>query len=338
MPNTVPFRRVAAWAVMLFLSLAGLLAISPAVRAAPLVELRVEGPTESLDPGTWYVTGTERIRRSKPNDRCVRTDGEIRVPGPTALGLPQTGSATNGELRQVRVRRDEAGLFTCEIGSIVGRSFTHPDGFAGWSYWDDYEFGSAAADQVVLETGDRILWVYSDFGMTTPANTGSPLELSGVPASTTTGSFQARVQAHEFDGDVVDVDNATIEGATTATPVGSGGLYNITVPQGFTTLRATRPAVHDVPSNRLTVCNQTEAADCPSAHGRKIVGSGRSETLPGTAGWDQISARRGKDRLDLTDGGHDQANCGRDRDKVLISPGDDDDQIAGNCERIVETT
>jgi len=33
-----------------------------------LVELRVEGPSVTLDPGTWYVTGPEEVRKSRPGD------------------------------------------------------------------------------------------------------------------------------------------------------------------------------------------------------------------------------------------------------------------------------
>jgi hypothetical protein len=274
------------------------------------------------------------IRRSKPSDQCVRTDGKTRVPGPTALGLSQTGSEVNDDLRQVRVRSDEAGLFVCEIGSIRGRPFTHPDGFAGWSYYEGFVFGSAAADQATLETGDSIIWVYSDFG-STPVNTGSALELRQVPAGDQDGQFQVEVVAHQFDGSTVDVNDATIAGAATATPVGSDGLYNITIPQGTSTLRATRNL--DIPSNPVDACHQPAEADCPSDHGRRIVGSTRDDDLDGTDGWDDIATRGGRDLIDLRTGGRDEVNCGGDRrDKVLIAPGDDDDEIAANCERVRE--
>src|SRR5687768_14824399 len=106
------------------------LAATPASARRALAELRVEGPGETLDPGTWYVTGTERIRKSRSSDACIRRDGRFRFPGPTALGIAQTGAGHREALRQVRVRLDEAGFFVCEIGSVRGRPFTHPDGFA----------------------------------------------------------------------------------------------------------------------------------------------------------------------------------------------------------------
>ena len=188
-----------------------------------LVELRVEGPGQTLDPGTWYVTGNERIRKSKPSDACNRAKGRIAVAGPTPLSLAQSGSASNRDLRQVRVRRDEAGLFTCEIGSILGRPFGDPDGFAGWSYYENYVFGSAAADQLKLRNNDRILWVFSDFGATTPANQGPALELRRVPARTE-GTFTARVVEHGFDGGTSPATGATIEGAESVNELGGGTL------------------------------------------------------------------------------------------------------------------
>jgi hypothetical protein len=335
MPASVLPRFTVAWAGALALSALATLAFTGTARAAVLAELRVEGPDGTLDPGTWYVTGGENVRRSKSNDNCVRTRGKIEVRGATALGLAQTGSEATPDLRQVRVRRDQAGLFVCEIGSVAGRPFTHPDGFAGWSYYEDLVFGSSSADLARLQTGDQILWVYSDFGATTPANTGSALELLQVPAGDQDGQFQVKVVAHQFDGSTVNVDDAEIEGAATATPVGSDGLYNVTVSQGMTTLRATRGL--DIPSNHVDACYQPSAADCPVAHGRRIVGSDERDRLAGTAGWDEIRSGGGRDRVELTDGGRDQVNCGPgQRDAVVIAPGDPDDQVASNCERVRE--
>jgi hypothetical protein len=337
MPDSVFPRRVAACAGTLLAIAGTLLATSPRSDAAALAELRVEGPSGTLDPGTWYVTGGERIRRSKPSDRCVRTRGKVRVPGATALGLAQTGAESNPGVRQVRIRSDEAGLFVCEIGSVLGRPFTDPAGFAGWSFYQGFVFGSSAADQVKLADDDRILWVYSDFGAATPANTGSTLELQQVPAGDQDGQFRVKVVAHEFDGDTVEVDDATIEGATAVAPVGSDGLYDVAIAQGTTTLRATRGL--DVASNRLDACYQPAVADCPAEHGRTIVGSDGDDAIAGTGGWDEISTRRGRDRIDLTAGGRDRVGCGGgDRDRVRVAAGDDDDVIAASCERVREVT
>jgi hypothetical protein len=316
------------------LALAALLSLalgSAAQAKTALAELRVEGPSGALDPGTWYVTGTERTKRSRSSDACERTTGTIKVPGPTAMGLPQTGSETTPGLRQVRIRRDEAGLFVCEIGSVLGRPFSDPDGFAGWSYWQDYAFGSASADQVRLHDGDRILWVYSDFG-STPVNSGpDALELRSVDAGTTDGQLTVKVVGHGFDGSSHAIDDATITGAQSVTN-NMDGTYDVTVPNGFTQLRATHPSNSDIPSQPELTCADPNPSACPDHRGRTIVGSPHGDRLAGTRGWDGIEARGGPDVVRLASGGQDVVDCGGGRD--LVTGARNDDQIAKNCERV----
>ena len=308
-----------------------LLAVAvPAAAKSVLVELRVEGPSGTLDPGTWYMTGPERIRRSGSGDECARREGTIPVPGATAMGLPQTASDSNAALRQVRIRRDEAGLFVCEIASVVGRPFSDPDGFSGWTYWQDYVAGTASADRVALRRGDRILWVYSDFGATTPLNQGDTLELRSVDPGTTDGELEVRVVAHSFDGGSSSAEGVTIAGASAVTELG-GGLYSVTVEKGFSALQATRGL--DIPSQPVTTCFRAGAAQCPTAHGRTIVGSPLGDLLPGTRGWDQIDAGRGADRIDIASGGRDQVSCGPGADTVIRRRGDRNDEIHRSCER-----
>jgi hypothetical protein len=300
----------------------------PASAKTALAELRVEGPDGTLDPGTWYVTGTEKVRKSRPGDTCVRDDGRLRFPGPTALGIAQTGSEHRKALRQVRVRLDEAGPFVCEIGSIIGRPFGDPDGFAGWSYWLNDEFGSASADLVKLKRGDQVLWVFSDFG-SEPVNTGETLELRGVPARSS-GTFQVEVIGHQFDGLSGPAEGATIEGASAVNELG-GGLYEVTVAQGKSTLTATRGV--DIPSNHVKTCVSDQPKDCPRAHGRRIFGSDKGDKIKGTRGWDKIVSGGGNDTIKLRNGGRDRVNCGAGkRDEVKLKRRDDDDRIARNCE------
>jgi hypothetical protein len=322
-------RRLALPAVALA-ALAFLAVAAPATARSVLAELRVEGPSGTLDPGTWYATVTERIRRSGSGDECVRRDGAIRVPGATAMGLPQTGSESNQALRQVRVRRDEAGLFVCEIASVLGRPFSDPDGFSGWTYWQDYVAGTASADRVMLRRGDRILWAYSDFGTTTPLNQGDALELRSVDPGTTDGEFEVRVVAHSFDGGTSPAEGVTIEGASTVTALGNG-RYGLTVGEGFSTLQASRGL--DIPSQPIETCFRAGPAPCPRAHGRTIVGSPLGDALPGTRGWDEIDAGRGPDRIEIATGGRDQVRCGPGVDTVVRKRGDRNDDIHGSCER-----
>jgi hypothetical protein len=302
----------------------------PATAKQSLTELRVEGPEGTLDPGTWYVTGTEQIRKSRPGDTCVRDQGKLKFRGPTALGLPQTGSEHTKALRQVRVRIDEAGPFVCEIGGVLGRPFTDPAGFAGWSYWLELSFGSESADLVKLGRGDSVLWVFSDFG-SEPVNTGSALELTGVPARSD-GSFEVEVVAHVFDGSTEPAEGAAIEGASDVTALG-GGRYEVSVPDGKTTLTASRDV--DIPSNHVTTCVSDRPKDCPRAHGRRIFGSDKGDKIKGTRGWDKISSGGGNDVIKLRNGGRDRVNCGAGRrDKVKVKSNDRDDRIARNCERV----
>jgi RTX calcium-binding nonapeptide repeat (4 copies) len=327
-PGAVPHVVLAGLAIA---ALAALVLSPRADAKSTVVELRVEGPAGTLDPGTWYATGTERLKRSRSGDACVRRTGSIRVPGPTAMGLPQTGSESNADLRQVRIRRDEAGLFMCEIASVVGRPFSHPDGFSGWTYWQDYVAGTAAADQVRLRSGDRILWVYSDFGTTTPLNQGDALELRSVDPGTTDGSIEVRVVAHRFDGGTSPAEGVTIEGAQSVTELGAG-RYNVSLGEGLGTLKASRGL--DIPSQPVETCFRAAKGQCPRAHGRTIVGLSTADSLRGTQGWDQIDSGRGRDRIDLAGGGRDRVNCGPGHDLVLRKRGDRNDQIHRSCERI----
>jgi hypothetical protein len=311
---------------------AGLATPSASAKTA-LAELRVEGPTGTLDPGTWYVTGTEKIRKSRPGDACVRDHGKLRFPGPTALGIAQTGSEHRKALRQVRVRLDEAGPFVCEIGSILGRPFGDPDGFSGWLYSLDFVSGATSPDLATLGRGDRVLWVFADFSVDPgeQVNSGSALELKGVPARSD-GSFEVEVAAHLFDGSTDPAEGATIEGASEVNELGDG-RYEVIVPDGKTTLTATR--TFDIPSNHPTTCVSDQPKACPRTHGRRIFGSTKGDRLKGTKGWDKIVSGGGDDVIKLRNGGRDRVNCGAgNHDKVKVKRGDDDDRIARSCERV----
>jgi hypothetical protein len=307
---------------------AGLVA-TPAAADPVLAELRVEGPEGTIDPGTWYVTDTEQIRQSRPGDACIRDAGRLEFPGPTALGLAQTGSESTKALRQVRVRQDEAGPFVCEIGSVSGRPFTDPNGFSGWTFWQNLVSGATSADLATLAAGDRVLWVFSDYG-SAMTNTGDALELVDVPASDPDGTFEVGVVAHRFDGAAAPADGAAIAGAAEATPLG-GGRYTVTVPEGRTTLSASRGI--DIPSNHVTTCYRPGGA-CPDAHGRTIFGSPERDRLAGTSGWDEIDTGGGDDRINIRAGGRDRVDCGGGTDKVVRKRSDGDDRIGDNCERI----
>jgi hypothetical protein len=296
-----------------------------------LSELRIEGPKGSLDPGTWYATGTEELKRSRGLG-CRHRKGAVEVPGATALGIAETAAGADADLQALRVRRDDFGLFVCEIGGLVGRPFDHPAGFSGWTYWVDFAGGVQAAENEALAGGERVLWVFSDFGERN-INTGNALELAGVPAYDADGTFEVEVLSHAYGGDATGLPGAKIEGAEDVDDLG-GGAYEVTVPAGRTTLFAKHKP--DIPSNRMKVCVRTSAERCPAAHGRAIVGATSGDVIEDTAGWDRIRARGGGDEISIESGGRDEVDCGRGPDLVLVNAGDDDDLIAANCEQVEE--
>ena len=317
---------------------ATLLLLAPANAGAKpaLVELRVEGPGGTLDPGTWYVTGNERVKRATAADDCDPRRGKTRFAGANALGLLGSADDWNRKLRPVRFRQTDFGPQVCQIGHL--RSFGHyPNASGGFLYWVDYVSGFSSPDVATLEDGQSVLWYHATFPSDPPQpgepsiNTGKALELSGVPARDRDGEFVARVAIHDFDGTPSPVSDATIAGAESVTPLG-GGRYRVTVGRGRSTLTAERGV--DVRSNHVETCRKQPLRKCPRAHGRTIVGSERGDELSGTRGFDLIASRRGDDRLDLRNGGRDRANCGAGDDVVRLDRGDSGDRIRDNCERI----
>jgi hypothetical protein len=336
---------------MLLAAAFAVLSFAPRADAA-LTELRVEGPDGTIDPGTWYVTGTEKVRRGK-GDACKRVKGKRTFGGATALGILGTAAKFNQSLAPIRVRPTSFGPQVCQVGPH--RSFGHyPNSSGGLLYYVDdpndalgYVSGFSSADLATVEDGDRVLWVYSVFppdpGPPTgdEVNTGEVLDLSGVPARDENGdgNFPVTVRKFDFGGNAADVNDATIvnveTGQSVATPTGSNGLYGVDLPSdsGFTTIQARRGL--DVASAPVRVCVDSDSDACPQAHGRRVVGSAAGDVLDGTAGWDTISAGGGDDEVDITSGGRDSVHCNGGSDIVRLDSGDNDDAIFGDCEEVV---
>ncbi len=335
---TAPVAGVTAAALALAATLLFLLPATSGAKTS-LVELRVEGPTGPLEPGAWYVVGSDRIKRATQADECVPRPGSTLFKGVTALTLLGSADDANSDLRAVRYRSTDLGPQVCQVGEE--KSFGHyPNASAGFLYWVDYVSGFSSPDVAEIENGQSVLWYHATFPSDPPQigepsiNTGLPLELKGVPARDADGEFTARVVSHDFDGTPSPVSNATIEGAESVTPIGDGE-YEITVGNGRSVLTAERGV--DVPSNHVETCSQTPLAKCPKAHGRTIFGSDRGDELRGTRGFDEISSGAGDDAIDLRKGGKDRADCGKGDDVVRIKTGDGDDPIADDCERVRRT-
>lgn len=305
-----------------------------------VAELRVISPNGELEPGASYVTNTEKIK-TDPRARCfiggVGGSGDkVKLPKPTAMGLLETAGDVNDAVDPLSVTDEFGfGLGLCGIGEVEADTSNF------WSLTVNHQAAQVGGDQLRLEDEDVVLWNLTEFP---PDN---ELELRAGPG-TSPGTLEVTVVewtcSTEFPPPPPPIcTESAAEGATVSggdTDVATNGSGAASVPlanEDDYTLQATLPG--RLPSNHGEVCVSGAAGACPAPTdppGRTIYGSGKSDEFSGTDGWDRIKARGGRDVIDLTDGGSDRVNCGGGRDKVLIAKGDDDDQIAGNCEKVKE--
>ncbi|HMC07490.1 MAG TPA: hypothetical protein VKG89_08875 [Solirubrobacterales bacterium] len=300
-------------------------------------ELRVEGPGVTLDPGTWYVTSSERIDRGS-SSKCKANGRHATLDGPTALGILAPFSKLDPDGSPLLARTDAAipgELLLCRVGKFkANQAFTK-----FWNYWVNYVPPSVGASSFRLHRHDHVLWsfgvVTGTFGGPNDFNTGDALELRSAVASTPGAPITVTVIRHPFFGDPSRAAGVTVSGGDAPVTTDANGHANVTVSHpGFATLVATdRP---DVPSNRLRVCVNADPAKCPVAFGKTIVGSQRGDRIRGTRGWDRIKARGGRDVITIRNGGRDRVNCGGGRDRVVVDHGDGDDRIAKSCERVIK--
>ena len=324
--------------------LAGLLACAialtlPAANAGArsvTAELRVEAPGVTLDPGTWYVTGSERIDRGS-SSRCRANGRHATLDDPTALGILEPFSKLDPDGSPLLARTDAAipgELLLCRVGTLkANQSFTK-----FWNYWVNYVPPSVGASSFRIHGGDHVLWsfgvVKGSFGGPDDFNTGDALELRSPVASTPGAPFTVTVVRHPFFGGPSPAGGVTVSGGDAPVTTDADGHADVTVSHpGFATLVArNRP---DVPSNRRRVCVNADSAKCPVAFGRTIVGSKRGDRIRGTRGWDRIEGRGGRDVIRIRNGGRDRVDCGGGRDRVVVDLGDGDDRIAKSCERVI---
>jgi len=329
--------------IRLLKPLAGLLACATALILCPsaatartvTAQLRVEGPGVTLDPGTYYVTGSAKVDRGS-SSKCRANGRQATIQGPTALGILAPFSRLDPDGSPLLARTDSStpGLLLCRVGA-----FKANQGFTKfWSYWVNNVPPSISADTLRLHGGDHVLWTFGvvvgGFGGADDTNTGDVLTLKAPPAAEPGQPFEVTVRRHPFFGDPSPASGAMVSGGDAPAITDASGHADITISdQGNSALVATnRP---DVPSNRVRVCVDAQASRCPTAHGKRIVGSPRADRIHATRGWDRIRARGGDDVVDLRAGGRDRVGCGPGRDRVLLEQGDHDDRIAASCERVV---
>lgn len=310
--------RRSAGAVALISILCCACAAVPAVAADPAPVLRVEGPTRLLDPGTAYVTGTESLPAAS-DAGCRRSDDRHRVPGATALGILGSASEAQRALRPLGVAEDEFGLRVCRVGDHVERDTP----FSGWLYRVNHRSPTVAASLRKVRSSDEVLWFFANFGK--DINTGDELVLE-APARARPGKVQVEVTAYSFDGQASPAADGTLVRGGRRPVATKNGRATVFLEPGRKLLRAVhRP---DIPSARLTVCVDADLARCPVSRGRTIIGTAGADVIADTSGPDVIRGRAGADRVNVRGGGADSVNCGRGRDRVVLSAGD----AARNCE------
>jgi hypothetical protein len=187
--------------------------------------------------------------------------------------------------------------------------------------------------QFEIHSGDQVLWYLAP-------NFPPPPELVlSAPVHRPAGTpFPVQVLAYGDDGAAIPAAGAVISGgASPVTTDASGNAQVTTNGPGVAQIRATRGA--DIPSALTAICSFAQAADCPAARGRLIVGSDGIDQITGTAGPDRIKPRgsrdavralAGDDRIDVRGGGKDRVNCGGGDDSVKAGKGD---KLAKNCEQ-----
>jgi hypothetical protein len=324
----IPHFRLGGTAVAVVTSLL-LLACGVASAATKGADLRVVNSGGKTLAEQRQYTGTVRIR-TDPGADCFGPPGgsgdRVTVPGATALGIVRDALETDRDLRPLSVTDQFSfGLAVCGIGGFEA------GGSRFWYLKHNHAGAQVGGDQLKLRQGDQVLWYLSP-------GFPPPVELAlRAPARAKPGvPFEVSVVQFDDSGTPRPAAGATVSGGAAPVTTGPGGKATVTVAtQGTRTLRATRTRDGSIPSNLVAVCVNSDLTKCPSAHGKRILGSHRADEIAGTRGWDRIWARGSDDVVDITSGGQDRVSCGIGQDRVVLSRGDGDDEIAESCERVV---
>lgn len=336
MTTRTPFGRGALAALC---ALTSLILIAPAGAGAATVraELRVLTPDRVLDPGTTYIVDDDVTVPTTPDADCFGPPGgsgaAISYDDANALSLLAAAARTSGAMRPLALTDQFGfGLGICGIGGIEASS-----GESFWYLKANHEESSVGADQLVVRNGDQVLFYLAPDAYPNP----NPAELELIaPARTEAGDdVQAKVVEHSCVTDQTTfettcaskpAEGVTVTGASA--PTGADGLASVDADEpGRLRLTATRGS--DIPSEALTVCVAEDLAECPAAHGERLVGSPEGDRIKGTAGDDAIRARGGDDKLDLRKGGVDRLDCGPGDDTVIVERSDDH-RLSRDCERV----
>jgi hypothetical protein len=305
-------------------AVAMLLAVPPIAGAkvkTVSADLRVVGPSgQTLAELTQYTSSVQVP--TDPNALCFGpgTGGSgspVTVPGATALGLVQDGSATARELRPLSVTDAfDFGLGVCGIGGFQAQ------GSASWYLKHNHAGAQVGGDQLPIANGDDVLWYLAP---TFPYPPELGLE---APPVVDPGS-QVEVQAVQYadDSTRTPAAGATVSGGGSPVTTDAQGRANVALGSGVATLQATRGA--DIPSNEVSICVAESARDC--APQQEIAGTRRPDRIKGTELADKIKAKDRNDRVRARGGAPDRINCGTGKRDVAVV--DRDDTLKA-CEKV----
>ncbi len=279
----------------------------------------VNTPGKTLADFRQY-TGTVEIKADPGADCFGQGTGgsgdRVRIGGSTALGAVRDALGSESRLRPLSVTDAFAdqgfGLGVCGIGGYESQ------GSSFWYVKRNHVGAQVSGSQLKVHQGDDILWYLSP-------GFPPPLELALAAPVRAKPNVPFAVTVHSYADDGTRHPAAGVSVTNAAAPTGPAGHARVSLAAGTHVLRASDSP--DIPSNRVSVCVAADPSSCPSAHGKRIVGSDRADEIKGgTPGWDSIEARGGKDTVDVTAGGHDLVGCGGGSDRVILNRGDHNDR------------
>jgi hypothetical protein len=228
-----------------------LLSCSPALAAPATVDLRVEGATQTLHDGALTTDGHDVTTAAGGTHKCDGTNGGANPSaGPTMTSALDDGARTAGFTFDGTYDTGYDDFFISTIGSDTNTGA--PNFQPYWGLFVNYVASSAGGCQTRVHTGDKVQFLYSDFGQPL-------LELSGAPVKAETGqSFSVSVKQHDGNGASAPALGASVAGQTTAAD--GSATVSFSTP-GVKTFKATRSGA--VRSNGAQVCVYTPGSgDC----------------------------------------------------------------------------
>jgi len=239
MPRLIPFRLVAAFALVLLMSIP---TVAAASAKGPVADLRVVGAGGKVLAEDSFGLTPVSIKAS-PKATCfgAGTGGSgknVAVKSPTALSLLVQASRSTPALSPLQLTDAFSfGLGLCNVGSSKATKKL------SWYLKVNHVNPERGGDSVKVHAGDEVLWALEPYPY--------PDELSLVaPTVADAGQpFEAQVFAYTEKGKRKPVAGATVTGASA--PTDSSGRTTVTLEKAQTLF-----ARHgkDIPSNRVDVC------------------------------------------------------------------------------------